>query len=289
MTNQVSSEEIARVDYIHGELDRGARRDSIPDSGIPDSGVFLIREPDYLGPVATHAYSADEMRAWPRMKAAMVALLTSRKDFDYVRVSHDRAVPMVGSGINYMGTSKLECPDIFARGLYMTREMLEPKRDKCEHCDGAHQGADCPVTYPGSLNLSTATGPALDAYAADYGIERTQEPSRHYSAEFAKMFADCERVISRSILGQSMTIEKPGEAMKKLLPSGYTGNDLSADRTFRERSDYGDTLNDPSRPMVPTNRERLVAALAAEMRRPVVARFPPEGRSERALPRSNGR
>ena len=31
-------------------------------------------------------------------------------------------------------------------------------RVRCEHCDGPHQGADCPITYPGGNELACACG-----------------------------------------------------------------------------------------------------------------------------------
>lgn len=232
MTNKVSPEEIARVEYIHGELDTFAENVALQRPG----GLHLQLAINWEG--QTLLYSEQEGREWPSAKAKMIADL---RMYTQQTVLAAAMLSGLGSTASLMNTNDLEHwgdSDSIARGFVMYREQLEAKH---------------PATYDPELNWKTVRLPTSTGYD--------------------KVISDCERAISKSIIGQQDNRDP------------YTGNDLAVDQELRMSTDYIDTTRKANEP---TRRERLIAALAAELRKPVTARYPNEARSERALWRTNG-
>jgi hypothetical protein len=223
--------ELDRVRHFHAELDNAAS--IAPRSEQSGYGVWKYR---IVWGEQSFDYTAAEVRAWPEMKAKLVAHFSEMR-------GHNRAMWHGGASGWTMGNAD-ECPpksplrglENYARGLCLYREMLDD-----EYQLKARPEPPTGHPTPGSTGL------------------RLNEEQR----EALKVDKYAEH---RSSLAARIVAEGWG---------GGTENLEQVTARYTENSQPG-------------ARDRLVAALAAELRKPFEPRFPPESRSCRVY-RSNDR
>lgn len=281
---KIDAEEIARVDAIHAELDRAVARGSL--------GLRIVVSDGCL------EYTADEIRAWPEVKAKLLGELA----FDASAVT---TVWLAGFGDSHRGYPgrALACDTKQAhrnvdRGFCVYREnaAFKAAASPAERKEPARRFAEEGMRvrcikgeYAGLIGTVTLVRVMKNNCRVEFdgwtGCGVT------CSLELGECLEDPLDVQERG-LGQLPVTPSPGTkvdpyelrrgATHPLLGrhDPYTGRFLDKELVAYALQKADDEAEG--------RRARLVAALAQELRRPAPVRFPVEARSERSLPRSNG-
>jgi len=267
--------ELERVRRIHYWLDKWQTKvDSAASFHVPDSDVI---------------FSAEEVRAWPEVKAklrdrgvgydavAVVFIGSSGQDASWSEVQ------VVGDGIS----SAPQCAEAIARGLCLYRAQLapEPPKVECAAC-----GSDQPVVHLDAVPEKDFPGGYLCGGCRhrswadlEYRINsraRRSAPTPAATDESVTTYHDLNKLKPPA----KATEPDPYKRHAKN-PNGYSDTQIAGVMASRDAA-FGPN-NDPG------NRARLVAHLTAELSQSTASRkarlvFPSEGRSCRVY-RSNDR
>lgn len=246
----IDPKELERIRTIHHHLDHAAASQR-PGETQP---LHIIVD----GVITT--YTAEEVRKWPELKAELRAMLQRYLRADRASWGVTQAHFGEGDWRDHADSMSGYCADSYRRGLCLFREMLaEPKRDTIPVLRGIDPAEDAPVEFKEAARLFNV------------GIYLGSAVARANEAKAA-----LERIVAKK-REEDTDAAYRARVRTRLYGDPYTGHDIAADKLVAAR-----TYEHPS-----NVRARKVAQLRAELDRPVP--FPAEGRSERAMPRSNQR
>jgi hypothetical protein len=285
----IAKEEVARVDYIHRHLDELSRH----DTGQP----WSIITPDRV----RHEYTAAEVRAWPEVKAKLLAELLA--GFAAVAVSEgwqgdmyrfsppdapncgkaqasvNRGLCMYRDSAAFKASQPQPIPEEMRQVAWVPK-VGELVRVKCD--DGAHcRGFVGRVTNAFNERLSAVCGDkhVVEVLGISHFLDDL-EPADALADRLDSIIG-AQREVSESELPPSFRTD-PYKAhrtklLERLIADGHSADEpelMVASAMATE-----DTTVDRWSPKKPTNRDRLIAALAAELDRPAPVRFPHPGRN----------
>jgi hypothetical protein len=246
--SDISAEEVARVDFIHAELDKSAKW-YLSQHVTHDGALFVVPPYNSIMDRVEHEFTAAEVRDWPRVKAELVEHL---KKYPHLCVSwsHAEATLFVP---RKLATGDKDCAPAVARGLCLyatsraylkaTGQAERREADMCRACD----------VSPSMLRASLCE----ECHVAEK--ERAERRVANGEAPYE---------------GDRLLLTKPktrAELVKSgAIPDPYFNNREKVIAYNQHREDDASG-----------RRAHLIAQLAAELSRPAPVRYPHEGRSER--------
>ncbi len=138
-----TKDEIARVQFIHAELDNAAKW-YLKQHPSYDSELHIVLPYGSLDERVEHTYTAEEVRRWPEMKAELVATASDR--YGSVAWSPEFGVTNLLSPMRNSPNGKA-----IARGLCLYREMLDAGPAREEQPEPAAKAPD-PYRLPHDKN-----------------------------------------------------------------------------------------------------------------------------------------